>query len=448
MAIYDAIPLFQELDLLELRLRELEHVVDRFIVVEANVTHSGHPKPLHFMEQQRRFAPWLNKIIYVAVGDMPVGDGLPATRRREMWQRNAIVRGLIDASNDDIVLISDCDELPRASHVPKSLPDGMIAVYLQKLYYYNFNTHAPARPWPGTRACHVGDARALTPHIIRNGIGQPDAHYPQYAAVDNGGWHFSYFGNIQEKMQAFLHQELVTEENLSPATIAARVASGVDIWGREGEQQFVIGPADDLPDTVLADLPTYASFFAPGWEPTFHEDWYSGEQALFVARLAQQAPPEGACIEIGAWEGKSTTVIAQRISPRTLHVVDTWQGNVDEGAGHPSVVAASERDVEKTFVENCNRLTCHNVCTTKGDWRDVIGGWSEDIRVAFLHLDAAHDRESVRDCLRAIKPFLADGAILCGDDAYAEPVRLGVSDVFPDARVMHERLWMVKYDKP
>ena len=66
--IYDCVPLFQELDLLELRLRELAPVVDRFVIVEANKTHSGKDKPLHFMEQQRRFAPWLNKIIYVAVG--------------------------------------------------------------------------------------------------------------------------------------------------------------------------------------------------------------------------------------------------------------------------------------------------------------------------------------------------------------------------------------------
>jgi hypothetical protein len=245
-------------------------------------------------------------------------------------------------------------------------------------------------------------------------------------------------------MQAFLHQELVSEENLDSATIAQRVSSGVDIWGRQNEQSFIIGPAFDLPDSVLADIPTYASFFAPGWAPTFHEDWYGGEQALFVARLAQATPKEGACVEIGAWEGKSTTVIAQRISPRILHVVDTWQGNTDEGDGHPSVVAARERDVYSAFCSNVFKLTSeYTVVAHRADWRDWVKEWDQPI--SFLHLDAAHDRQSVRECLQAVRPFFVDGAILCGDDAYADGVKQGVADVFPEARVIHERLWVVEY---
>jgi hypothetical protein len=452
MTRYDAISFFNELDLLELRLRELDHVIDRFVIVEAPVTHSGQPKPLHFLENQRRFAPWQDKIIHVVVGDMPKGDSLAATRRREMWQRNAILRGLIDAADDDIVLISDCDEIPRAERVPTSIPDGMIAVYLQKLYYFNFNTHAPDRPWPGTRACHVADARALSPHIIRNGMGQPDAHYPVYATMDHGGWHFSYFGDIPTKMKAFLHQELVSDEALDPATIARRVAEGIDIWGRENEQSFRIGPADDLPDSVLADLPAYTRFFAPGWEPEFHEDWYNGEQALFVANLARQAPQDGACVEIGAWEGRSTVVLAQRLAPRVLHVVDHWKGNPDEGDDHPATVAAAERDVFQDFDHNIDCLTAGNAVAQIIDWRSWIEYWPEYAKafqdssgIAFLHLDAAHDYASVRDCLLAIKPFLVNGAILCGDDAYADGVRLGVQEVFPDARVMEGRLWMYQY---
>jgi hypothetical protein len=222
----------------------------------------------------------------------------------------------------------------------------------------------------------------------------------------------------------------------------------VDIWGRDGEQEFVIGPADDLPDAVLSDLPKYASFFAPGWVPEFHEDWYNGEQALFVANLARQAPQEGACVEIGAWEGKSTVVLAQRLAPRLLHVVDHWQGNPDECDDHPATVAAAERDVMGDYVHNMDRLTDGNYTTIYRSWQDWIAEWprcADDPRIAFLHLDAAHDRASVRDCLLAVKPFLVDGAILCGDDAFAEPVRLGVGDVFPDAKVMHDRLWVHQY---
>jgi hypothetical protein len=51
----------------------------------------------------------------------------------------------------------------------------------------------------------------------------------------------------------------------------------------------------------------------------------------------------------------------------------------------------------------------------------------------------------VRDCLLAIKPFLVDGAILCGDDAFDERVIAGARDVFPDAEVIGERLWKAVY---
>ncbi len=452
--IVDAFPLFNELDLLELRLSELSPVVDRFVIVEANRTHKGSLKPLYYAENKARFAEWEHKIVHVVAPLADDGDGLPAIRRREMTQRNAILQGVKDCKDDDIILISDCDEIPRPHLIPAVLDDGIVAVYLQKLYYFNFNTYAPARPWPGTRVCRVAEARALSPHVIRNGLGQPDAHYPLYRSVVDGGWHYSYFGGtwaIQHKMTEFLHQELVTYENTNPYAIDAKIKAGVDIWGREHDQSFTIGRADDLPYTVLRDLPKYVPHFAHGWQPEFHENWYSGGQALFVGQLARQAP-EGAMVEIGCWEGRSSIILAQLIYPRTLHCVDHWQGNVDEDADHESGKIAQERDVGETFVQNIKRCTAGNVQTYYMSWQDWIGTGAprsayahNEGRIAFLHLDASHDRASVRDCLTAIRPFLVDGAILCGDDAYDARVIAGVRDVFPEAEIIGERLWKVVY---
>lgn len=448
--IIDAISFFNELDLLELRLTELSPVVDKFVIVEATRTHKGDPKPFYYAENKARFAEWEDKIEHIIVGDMPTGEGIAAIRRREMFQRNCILRGLRMAADDDIVLISDCDELPRLTTLPRDLPDGAVVTYLQKLYYYNFNTYAPDRPWPGTRACRVADARAMSPHIVRNSMGQPDAYYPRHMHMQNGGWHYSYFGGvdkIREKQTQFLHQELVNEKNTALDTIRARVAGGLDIWGRENEQEFVIGPADDLPYTVLRDLPKYAPHFAEGWQPEFHEDWYNGGQALYVGDLARGAP-EGAIVEIGCWEGRSTIVLAQMVAPRTVHCVDHWRGNPEEGDDHPATIAARKRDVYETFLHNIDNLTADNVAPYRLDWRNWIELWphrSVDLdispAIAFLHLDASHDRASVRDCLAAVRPFLVDGAILCGDDAYNEGVIAGVRDVFPDAEVIGKRLW-------
>lgn len=454
--IIDACLFFNELDLLELRLSELAAVVDRFVIVEANRTHKGTLKPLYFAENHARFAQWEDKIVHVVCA-LPGDEGIPAIRRREMMQRNAILQGVKNCQDDDVILISDCDEIPRAHLIPRYLDDGIVATYLQKLYYFNFNTYAPTRVWPGTRVCRISDARALSPHVIRNGIAQPDGQYPLYMSIEDGGWHYSYFGGvekIQEKMTEFLHQELVTGENTTRDAIQDKVAKGADIWGRDGEQSFVIGAADDLPYTVLRELnsPKWAGHFAPEWMPTYHEDWYSGGQALYVGQLARQAPV-GALVEIGCWEGRSTVVLAQMVAPRILHCVDHWKGNTDEDPNHDSGRVARERNVYQTFAHNMQALTSDNIGVYHDDWQTWIREWPEWSKnydhgssIAFLHLDASHDRASVRDCLLAIKPYLVPGAVLCGDDTFHEDVALGVHDVFPNAEVVGGRLWQVVHE--
>ncbi len=447
--VVDAFTFYNELDLLELRLNELDPVVDRFVIVESNRTHKGTLKPLYFAENRARFAAFEEKIVHIVCPLADDGDGLPAIRRREMTQRNAILQGIRDCADDDIVLISDCDEIPRSHLIPmvaRGVADGMVLAFIQKLYYFNFNTFASKRPWPGTRMCRIADARALSPHIIRNSMGQFDAHYPIDRHVMDGGWHYSYFGGtqaIQRKMTEFLHQELVTAENTSPAAIEAKVRAATDIWGREGEQEFTIGPANDLPYTVLRDLPTWAPHFHADWRPEFHENWYSGAQALYVGQLARQAP-EGAMVEIGCWEGRSLTVTAQLINPRIIHAVDHWKGNLTEGESNPSILAAQERDVYTTFRHNTECLN-GNVQIHRADWKDWIRDWDQPI--AFLHLDASHDYQSVFDCLVAIKPFLVSGAIACGDDAYADEVWRGACDAFGGGvEKIGERLWLWHQD--
>lgn len=465
--IYDCFTYFQENDILEIRLEELYPIVDRFVLVESAHTHSGKSKPLHYAENRHRYAQYNDKIIHV-VADLPDKEGLAAVRRREMSQRNAILRGLLDAPDDSIILISDVDEIPRRSAVQMlkgGLQDGAIVTFIQRLYYYNVNTSAPDRPWPGTRAANIADVRALSPHVIRNGLGQPDGYYPLRGGINDAGWHFSYFGGVQkirEKQDAFLHQELVNPETADEATITERMESGTDIWGRADEQNFVHGPASDLPIAICCDPMRWLHFFHPDWRPVFHEDWCSPYQAAFIGQLAAQAPKGGACVEIGCWEGRSSISIAQSIAPRTLHCVDHWRGNTDEravkGDKDPSdfgIETAQERDVKAVFHSNMDRLTVGNYRAHKRDWREWVKEWGrlykeDPIRyghpgIAFLHLDASHDYESVHSCLTAILPYLVPGAILCGDDLYAEGVYKAVHELLPGLVDIGGRLWVWQY---
>lgn len=451
--IVDTFCLFNELDLLEIRLTELYPVVDAFVLVEATKTHKSDEKPLYYAANRQRFARWNDKIRHVTVGDLPSGTTQAAVWRREIGQRQAIERGLVDYDDDTIILVSDLDEIPRREHVAglaaQGMPDDAIYTFGQTLYYYNVNTACTSLRWNGTRATHFSNIRALTPDGVRwEGLRPRSNEYPRHAYVPDAGWHLSYFGDvkhIQQKMRAFLHQELVSDEHLDADTIARRMSEGIDIWGREEAQKFAIGPATDLPWAIRSDPARWSAYFHPDWRPTFHENWYSAEQAAFVAQLAQSAPQEGACVEIGCWEGKSSACIVQSIQPRELHCVDHWEGNADEKEGHPATEAAEERDVFSTYVRNMDVLTPGNYTTIRRSWRDWIEEWprcADNPRIAFLHLDASHDYDSVADCLRAVLPFLVQGAIVCGDDLYADGVYRAVHDVLGDVQDVGGRLWV------
>lgn len=450
MSIVDCFCLFNELDVLEWRLTELYPVVDWFMLVEATKTHKGEDKPLYYAANRQRFARWNDKIRHVVVGDLPDGTTQAAIWRREIGQRQAIERGLVDLPGDTIVLVSDLDEIPRREAVAHlaniNFPDDIIVTMEHVLYYYNFNcaVRAPGFRWNGTRATHLSNVRALTPDGIRwEGLKPRSNEYPRHAVFQNAGWHFSYFGDvahIQKKMTSFLHQELVNDEHLDPDTIARRMAEGIDIWGRAEQQPFALGPATDLPWAVRSNPAQWLSYFHPDYRPAFHEDWYDPQAAAYVGWLAQQAPQEGACVEIGCWEGKSSVCIAQSIAPRTLHCVDHWEGNGDEGDGE-SVRAAQERDVFATFKRNVGLVTAGNVSANKLDWRQWMRSW--EFPIAFLHLDASHDYDSVADCLRAALPFCVPGAILCGDDLYSDGVYRAVHDVLGDGvKDVSGRLWV------
>lgn len=110
---YDCFTFFNELELLEVRLEELYDVVDHFVLVEATKTFSGKPKPLYFLENQEKFQKYRDKIIHVIVDDFPFPDDNSEFTNwpREFYQRDAILRGLVGCKNDDIIMVSDADEI-------------------------------------------------------------------------------------------------------------------------------------------------------------------------------------------------------------------------------------------------------------------------------------------------------------------------------------------------
>ena len=169
---------------------------------------------------------------------------------------------------------------------------------------------------------------------------------------------------------------------------------------------------------------------------TFTEAWMSESSCFMLARLVRRTRGlDGRVVEVGCWEGKSTSSIAQAAYPDVVHAVDTWRGS----PGEPSEALAAERDVYARFVENMAALTRGNVEPHRMGWRDYFAADQTPIR--FLHIDATHTYEEVRDNILAALPMMVKGAIIAGDDAHDEDILRGVGETLGMGYTISQTLW-------
>lgn len=169
----------------------------------------------------------------------------------------------------------------------------------------------------------------------------------------------------------------------------------------------------------------------------FHEAWFGDASCQALADLyAKTDGVDGRVIEVGCWEGRSTIALANACHPEIVHAVDTWQGS----PGEVSAELAAERDVFAQFKRNVFSETCGNVEPFRMDWRDYFAARTTPIR--FLHIDACHSYEEVRDNIAAALPLMAPGSVICGDDAHHPPVQQAVIEQFPNAFLLATLWWV------
>ena len=135
MAIFDCFQYFNEDHIADLRFNILNKFVDKFVIVESTVNHQGESKKLHF--DINRYKKFKNKINYIVVDDTPEkikkthvgGESLV-----EQHQRNSIMRGLKDADDNDLIILSDVDEIPDLNKL-NEYDKKNYAVFLKKVDY-------------------------------------------------------------------------------------------------------------------------------------------------------------------------------------------------------------------------------------------------------------------------------------------------------------------------
>lgn len=208
--IVDCFTFFNELDILELRLKTHSPVVDRFLIVEARRTFQGREKPCYLEENAARFAQYADKITHIIIDEF---TETTSSWHREAEQRNAMNAYVEQLEDDDIVLLSDVDELVR----PESLEDLKVnppsaneVVCFSLRYYFYFLNLIYVEPWQrlGPRAVRKGsftgmqNLRGVRGPITgwgRNLVRGIRAAFRMKRPVtrrlvSDAGWHFAWLG--------------------------------------------------------------------------------------------------------------------------------------------------------------------------------------------------------------------------------------------------------------
>ncbi len=239
MAIFDCIQFFNEEHIADLRFNILNEHVDKFIVVESTIDHQGKPKKLNF--DLSKFKKFKNKINYIVVDDTPKNFIKPHEGGEslvEKHQRNSIKKGLVEASDNDLIILSDVDEIPDLKKLSK-YDKNNYAVFSQKMYMYKLNfLNLRENNWHGSKICLKKNLKS--PQWLR------DLKFKEYPfwridktrniqIIENGGWHFAYLQtpkNISKKIKSFAHGEFNKSDITNEDTIKEKIEKGQDIFKR------------------------------------------------------------------------------------------------------------------------------------------------------------------------------------------------------------------------
>ena len=244
--IIDCFPFFNELDVLEIRLRELDDVVDWFVLTEATRTFSGKDKPLYFADNRRRFKPWSKKIVNFTIKHytFECGDAWSMDWGQKQWGLQTMLEQC-HLDDEDIVLLSDCDEIPRASTVRDFVenPGDGVATPLMPIFYFWLNC---LKVGSLGRCCKYITRRRLreTNDDLRTVRGLRNAN-----EIPDGGWHFSYMADVLTKMDSWAHTEFNIPQFRDPGHIRKCREEGLDPFGRQCRYEF-LGDLSYLPECV------------------------------------------------------------------------------------------------------------------------------------------------------------------------------------------------------
>lgn len=281
--VYDIFTFFNELDLLEIRLKILNDKVDFFVLIECTETFSGKPKPLYYNENKELFKEWEHKIIHHVTDNPPAGwedlqsrlknptinkldeniilNTLTTTNvppgevhwLKEFYQKECIKKPLLGLNDDDICFIGDLDEIWNPDLI-YDIDDDSIYKLKQDVYTGHLNVRSSeSETWAGTMLTRYKNVKDACLNHLRTAWRTP------YTYIDNAGWHFTFIGGpdrIRTKLESYGHQEY--NNDAVKQEIEHRLQNNLEVLGRS----FILSiEEENLPVFLKQNKQTYIHLF-------------------------------------------------------------------------------------------------------------------------------------------------------------------------------------------
>ena len=237
MAIYDCFQYFNEDHIVDLRLNILDKYVDYFVISESTKTHQGENKKINF--NLNNFTKFKHKIKFVIAeyneeinfknhrgGESPI----------EKHQRNCLIKGINNASTEDLIILSDSDEIPDLTKISEIKKNKKFIAFSQKMFTYKLNLqNLDESNWIGskiTKKKYISTMQNLRDlKFKRYPFWRLDKRNLQ---IIKGGWHFSYLQSpdqILQKIKSFSHGEF-NNNTLNEKQIEERILNNKDLFDR------------------------------------------------------------------------------------------------------------------------------------------------------------------------------------------------------------------------
>ena len=207
MKLIDCFMYSNEKDIVYLRIKELYDTVDYFVINEATKTHQGQEKELSFWKDDR-LQEFKDKIFYSAIEldgrfDSLMPKFFPDAKigAKEHEQRIRLFEQVeaLNLDNLDIIMISDCDEIPNKDVFQQMISYPIVA--LNQMFFVHYIDVYTNKNVTGTVACKYEGLKYLNTLSFGMGLQILRRDKDFMPRIENGGWHYSYMGGAKSVSQ-------------------------------------------------------------------------------------------------------------------------------------------------------------------------------------------------------------------------------------------------------